>query len=101
ETHPQNPINPYGASKLMAERIIADFSKAYGIAFVVFRYFNAAGADIDGEIGEWHDPETHLIPLILDVAAGRKEAILIYGTDYDTSDGTCVRDFIHVCDIAE
>jgi UDP-glucose 4-epimerase len=101
ENHPQNPINPYGASKLMAERIIADFGEAYGIACVVFRYFNAAGADPEGDIGEWHNPETHLIPLVLDVALGKKESVSIHGTDYDTPDGTCVRDFVHVCDIAQ
>lgn len=101
ETHPQRPINPYGASKLMAERIIDDFSHAHGIAYAVFRYFNAAGADPEGEVGEWHEPEMHLIPLILDAAAGSREAVYIHGTDYATPDGTCVRDFIHVNDIAQ
>jgi UDP-glucose 4-epimerase len=101
EDHPQNPVNPYGASKLMVERILRDFDRAYGLRSVIFRYFNAAGADPDGEIGEWHEPETHLIPLVLDVVAGRRDSVQIYGTDYDTPDGTCVRDYIHVTDIAQ
>ena len=101
ETHPQRPINPYGASKLMAERIIADFGHAHGISYAVFRYFNASGADLEGEVGEWHEPETHLIPLVLEAATGRRETVCIHGTDYPTPDGTCVRDFIHVCDIAQ
>jgi UDP-glucose 4-epimerase len=101
ENHPQNPINPYGAAKLMVERILRDFDQAYGLRSVIFRYFNAAGADPDGEIGEWHDPETHLIPLVLDVAARSRESVQIYGTDYETPDGTCIRDYIHVTDIAQ
>jgi len=101
EDHPQDPINPYGATKLMVERILRDFDQAYGLKSVVFRYFNAAGADPDGEIGEWHEPETHLIPLVLDVAAGTRDTVQIYGTDYPTPDGTCVRDYIHVTDIAQ
>lgn len=100
ESHPQNPINPYGASKLMVERILQDYSKAYGLKYVVLRYFNAAGADESGEIGEDHNPETHLIPLVLDAALGRRKHITIYGTDYDTPDGTCIRDYIHVTDLA-
>jgi len=101
EEHPQNPINPYGKSKLMIEQILKDYDKAYGIKHVNLRYFNAAGADFDTEIGEWHEPETHLIPLILDVAIGNRDHIKIFGTDYDTPDGTCVRDYIHVMDLAE
>ena len=101
ESHPQAPINPYGHSKLMVEQILKDYATAYGMQSVVFRYFNAAGADPGGKIGEWHEPETHLIPLILDVAAGRRESISILGTDYDTPDGTCLRDYIHVNDIAQ
>ena len=101
ETTPQNPINPYGASKLMVERMLADFGPAYGMGFTALRYFNAAGADPDGEIGEDHDPETHLIPLVLDAASGRREDIAVFGTDYDTPDGTCIRDYIHVTDLAQ
>ncbi len=100
ENHPQNPINPYGRSKLMIEWIIQDFAAAYGLKFVSLRYFNAAGADPDAEIGEEHDPETHLIPLVLDAALGRRNRLEIYGTDYDTPDGTCIRDYIHVTDLA-
>lgn len=96
----QNPINPYGASKLMVERIFEDYSKAYGLKFVVLRYFNAAGADPEGEIGESHTPETHLIPLVLDAASGKRQDIKIFGTDYDTPDGSCIRDYIHVYDLA-
>ncbi len=100
EEHPLNPVNPYGRSKLMVEQMLADFSSAYGLKYVSLRYFNAAGADPDGEIGEWHDPETHLIPLVLDAALGIRSGVEIYGTDYDTADGTCVRDYIHVADLA-
>jgi UDP-glucose 4-epimerase len=100
EDHPLNPINPYGRSKLMVEQMLADFSAAYGLRYVSMRYFNAAGADPDGDIGEWHDPETHLIPLVLDAALGVRSGVDIYGTDYDTEDGTCIRDYIHVCDLA-
>jgi len=100
ESHPQNPINPYGASKMMVERILADYSKAYSLKYVALRYFNAAGADESGEIGEDHNPETHLIPLVLDAALGKRKHITIYGTDYDTPDGTCIRDYIHVTDLA-
>lgn len=95
-----NPINPYGRSKLMVEQILKDFSNAYGLNYVSLRYFNASGADPDGEIGEWHNPETHLIPLVLDAAIGFRENIKIFGTDYDTFDGTCIRDYIHVNDLA-
>jgi len=101
ENHAQNPINPYGKSKLMVENIMSDYSKAYGLKYVSLRYFNAAGADIEGDIGEDHNPETHLIPLILDVAIGKSKYIKIFGTDYDTIDGTAVRDYIHVTDLAE
>jgi UDP-arabinose 4-epimerase len=99
EAHPQKPINPYGSSKLMVERILADYAAAYGLRSISLRYFNAAGADPEGQIGEDHDPETHLIPLVLSAASGG-DAITIYGTDYDTPDGTCIRDFIHVTDLA-
>jgi len=101
ETHVQNPINPYGKSKLMIETILSDFSAAYGLKYISLRYFNAAGADSDAEIGEWHNPETHLIPLVLDAVLGRTEHVNIFGTDYDTPDGTCVRDYIHVTDLAD
>ncbi|OEC86725.1 MULTISPECIES: UDP-glucose 4-epimerase GalE [Methanobacterium] len=101
ENHPQNPINPYGKGKLMVETVLKDYSDAYGLKYASLRYFNAAGADPEGEVGELHNPETHLIPLILDVAAGRREDIKIFGTDYDTPDGTCIRDYIHVTDLAE
>ncbi|NUN65109.1 UDP-glucose 4-epimerase GalE [Pseudanabaena biceps] len=101
EDHPQAPINPYGATKLMVERILQDFDVAYGLKSVIFRYFNAAGADPDGEIGEDHQPETHLIPLILLTALGKRDAITVYGSDYPTDDGTCIRDYIHVADLAE
>lgn len=100
ENHPLHPINPYGRSKLIVENILHDFSKAYGIRFVSLRYFNAAGADPAGEIGEWHNPETHLIPLALDAAVGKLKILNIFGTDYDTPDGTCIRDYIHVSDLA-
>ncbi len=99
ESHPQLPINPYGASKLMVERILQDYGHAYGLRSVVLRYFNAAGADPQCRIGEQHDPETHLIPLVLEAAA-RGTPINVFGTDYDTSDGTCIRDYIHVNDLA-
>ncbi|MFN6470526.1 MAG: UDP-glucose 4-epimerase GalE [Nostoc sp. SerVER01] len=101
ETHPQNPINPYGATKLMVERILADFDVAYGFKSVRFRYFNAAGANPNGLLGEDHDPETHLIPLVLLTALGKRESISIFGTDYPTPDGTCIRDYIHVNDLAD
>ncbi len=99
EAHPRAPINPYGASKLMVERILADYDVAYGLRSVSLRYFNAAGADPEGELGERHDPETHLIPLVLQAAAGRRPAIQVFGTDYDTPDGTCIRDYIHIEDL--
>lgn len=100
EFHPQNPINPYGATKLMIERVLTDFDKAYNLRSVCFRYFNAAGADPEGRLGEDHNPETHLIPLVLLAAMGKRDAISIFGTDYPTPDGTCIRDYIHVVDLA-
>ncbi len=101
ETHPQNPINPYGQSKLMVEKILRDYEKAYGMKSVIFRYFNACGADMEGKIGESHDPESHLIPLILQAASGRRDSIKVFGTDYSTKDGTCIRDYVHVYDLAQ
>lgn len=101
EDHPQRPVNPYGATKLMVEGILRDLDKAYELKAVVLRYFNAAGADPSGKIGELHDPETHLIPLALQAAAGLREGVTIYGTDYPTPDGTCIRDYIHVTDLAQ
>lgn len=101
ETVVQNPINPYGTSKLIVEKILADFDMAYGLRSVCFRYFNAAGADPDGQLGEDHTPETHLIPLVLQTALGQRESISIFGTDYPTVDGSCVRDYIHVTDLAQ
>ena len=100
ETHPQRPINPYGMSKLMVEHILKDFEKAYNLKSVILRYFNAAGADIEGMIGESHSPESHLIPLVMQAAKGVRDSIKIYGTDYDTFDKTCIRDYIHVYDLA-
>ena len=97
EDHPQNPINPYGKGKYLVEQVLED----YCLRYTVLRYFNAAGADPDAEIGELHQPETHLIPLILDVALGKREDIKIFGTDYPTADGTCIRDYIHVVDLAD
>ena len=101
EDHPQRPINPYGASKLMIERMLQDFDAAHGLRSISLRYFNAAGADPDGEIGEAHDPETHLIPLVLDAAARKRPSITVFGNDYATPDGTCIRDYIHVSDLAD
>jgi UDP-glucose-4-epimerase GalE len=101
ESHPQVPVNPYGESKLFIEKALHWFGVAHGIRSVALRYFNAAGADPDGEIGEQHDPETHLIPLIIETALGQREAIDVYGTDYPTPDGTAIRDYIHVRDLAE
>jgi len=100
ESHPQKPINPYGRTKLMIEEILKDYDDAYGIKSVCLRYFNAAGADPDGEIGERHDPETHIIPLIIYAALGKRDDIKIFGTDYETEDGTCIRDYIHINDLA-
>ncbi len=100
ETTPQQPINPYGFSKLAVEHLLDDFAAAYGIGFAALRYFNASGASADGVIGEDHRPESHLIPLVLQVALGQREKITIFGDDYPTPDGTCVRDYIHVDDLA-
>jgi len=100
ENHPQLPINPYGRTKLMMEQIIQDYGNAYGIRYAILRYFNAAGADPEGQIGEDHDPETHLIPLLLQTVQGRRDYTEVYGTDYDTPDGTAIRDYIHVTDLA-
>ena len=99
ERHSQWPINPYGRSKLMVEQVLADYDKAYGLKSVCLRYFNAAGADPEGQLGERHDPETHLIPLVLQAASGRRANISVFGTDYDTPDGTCIRDYIHIQDL--
>lgn len=100
ETLAQEPINPYGQTKLDIENCLKAFARAYGLSFAAFRYFNAAGASEDGSIGEDHDPETHLIPLVIDAATGRRDHIKIFGTDYDTPDGTCLRDYIHVDDLS-
>lgn len=100
ETTPQKPINPYGFTKLVIERALADYAKAYGFAYAALRYFNAAGASPTGKIGEHHDPESHLIPIVLQVALGQRKNITIFGEDYPTADGTCIRDYIHVEDLA-
>lgn len=100
EAHPKSPINPYGLSKWMVEQILEDFDRAYGLKSVCLRYFNAAGADPAGLLGERHEPETHLIPLILQAASGRREAVTLFGRDYPTPDGTCIRDYVHVTDLA-
>ena len=101
EDHPQQPVNPYGESKLAVEKMLHWYSQAYDLRYAALRYFNAAGADPDAEIGEDHDPETHLIPLAIDAARGARAALEIYGTDYPTPDGTAIRDYIHVVDLAE
>jgi UDP-arabinose 4-epimerase len=101
EDHAQQPVNPYGYTKLVVERMLRDAEAAHGIRHVALRYFNAAGSDPDGEIGEMHDPETHLIPLVLFAAMGRQRSIKIFGSDYPTPDGTCVRDYVHVSDLAD
>ena len=100
ESHPQNPINPYGYSKLVVENMLKDFSHAYGLEYVILRYFNAAGASMLFNIGESHSPETHLIPLLLQTALGQRESLSIYGDDYPTKDGSCIRDYIHIDDLA-
>jgi UDP-arabinose 4-epimerase len=100
ETMTQAPINSYGRSKLMAEEILRDACAAHGVGVIALRYFNAGGADSDGEVGEEHDPETHLIPLVLQAALGNHPKVAINGTDYDTPDGTCIRDYVHVSDLA-
>ncbi len=99
ERHPQLPINPYGRTKWMMEQILGDYEKAYGLKSVCLRYFNAAGADPEGQLGERHEPETHLIPLVLQAASGRRANISVFGRDYDTPDGTCIRDYIHIEDL--
>lgn len=101
EDHPCHPTNPYGATKLAVERLLADCAQSYGLKYVSLRYFNAAGADASGKLGERHVPETHLIPLVLQVATGERANIRIFGTDYPTPDGTCVRDYVHVCDLTQ
>lgn len=99
EAHPKQPINPYGRSKWMVEQILEDYDCAFGLKSVCLRYFNAAGADPEGLVGERHEPETHLIPILLQVASGRRERAFVFGTDYPTNDGTCIRDYIHVVDL--
>jgi UDP-glucose 4-epimerase len=101
ETTPQLPLNAYGASKRAVEDILKDFGAAYGLRSVIFRYFNVAGADPEAEVGEFHRPETHLVPLVLDAIDGKRDALTIFGTDYDTPDGTCIRDYVHVCDLVD
>lgn len=101
ESTPQVPVNAYGASKRAVEEILRDFEAAHGLRHVIFRYFNVAGADADAEVGEFHRPETHLVPVVLDAIDGRREAITIHGTDYGTPDGTCIRDYVHVCDLVD
>jgi UDP-glucose 4-epimerase len=100
EAHAKQPINPYGRSKWMVELVLQDYDSAYGLKSVCLRYFNAAGADPEARIGETHEPETHLIPLLLQVASGRRASAQIFGDDYETADGTCIRDYIHVLDLA-
>ncbi len=101
EDTPQRPINAYGGSKLAIEQMLRDFGASHGLEHVIFRYFNVAGADPEGELGEAHDPETHLVPLMLDAVAGRRGPLTLHGTDYDTPDGTCIRDYVHVMDLVE
>ena len=101
ESDPQSPVNPYGQTKLAVEHMLTGYRQAFGMRSVVFRYFNAAGADPDREIGEAHQPETHLIPIVLDAASGRRDTITVFGTDYPTPDGTCIRDYVHVMDLAD
>lgn len=101
ESSPQHPLNAYGASKLAVEAMLRDFGASDGLNAVIFRYFNVAGADPEAEIGEWHQPETHLIPLMVEAAAGKRRALTVHGTDYPTHDGTCVRDYVHVMDLVD
>lgn len=101
ESHPTRPLNPYGRTKLMVEQMLPDYERAYGLKWVALRYFNAAGAHPDGSIGERHEPETHLVPLALRAANGRLGRLTVHGTDYPTPDGTCIRDYVHVCDLAD
>jgi UDP-glucose 4-epimerase len=101
ERHPQQPINPYGRTKRMIEEVLADYGVAYDLKSVCLRYFNAAGADPEGQLGERHEPETHLIPLVLQVDSGRRPHISVFGRDYNTPDGTCIRDYVHIADLCE
>ena len=101
EDHPTAPVNPYGETKLGLERMLADYARAYGVKYAALRYFNASGADVEAGIGERHDPETHLIPIVLEAALGKRAHVSVFGDDYPTPDGTCVRDYIHVMDLAE
>jgi UDP-glucose 4-epimerase len=101
EDHPTSPINPYGDTKLAIERMLAAYGRAYGLRWAALRYFNAAGADVEAGLDERHDPETHLVPIVVDVALGRRNAVTVFGDDYDTPDGTCVRDYIHVLDLCD
>ena len=101
ERHPQQPINPYGRTKRIIEEVLTDYDAAYGLKSVCLRYFNAAGADPEGQLGERHEPETHLIPLVLQAASGRRTHISVFGRDYDTPDGTCIRDYVHIADLCE
>jgi UDP-glucose 4-epimerase len=101
EDHPTCPINPYGDTKLAVERMLAAYGRAYGLRWAALRYFNAAGADVQSGLGERHDPETHLVPIVLDAALGKREAVTVFGDDYDTPDGTCVRDYVHVLDLCD
>jgi len=101
ETTSQHPLNAYGASKRAIEDILRDFEAAHGLRHVIFRYFNVAGADPDGEVGEFHRPETHLVPLMLDAIDGKRDGLTVFGTDYETPDGTCIRDYVHVCDLVD
>ena len=101
ETHPQAPINPYGRTKWVIEQALKDYGTYKGLRSVMLRYFNAAGADFEGRIGEWHTPETHAVPLAIEAALGRRDGFKVFGSDYDTRDGTCVRDYIHVLDLAD
>ncbi|UUV06016.1 UDP-glucose 4-epimerase GalE [Ruegeria sp. YS9] len=101
ESTAQYPLNAYGASKRAIEDILKDFEAAHGLRHVIFRYFNVAGADPEGDVGEFHRPETHLIPLMLDAIDGKREGLTVFGTDYDTPDGTCIRDYVHVCDLVD
>jgi UDP-glucose 4-epimerase len=99
EDTPQQPINPYGMTKLVVERMLADYARAYNFAYAALRYFNAAGASPTGDLGEDHDPETHLIPIVLQVALGQRDEVTVFGDDYPTPDGTCIRDYVHVDDL--
>jgi UDP-glucose 4-epimerase len=101
EDHPTSPINPYGDTKLAIERMLGAYGRAYGLRWAALRYFNAAGADVESGLDERHLPETHLLPIVIDVALGRREAVTVFGNDYDTPDGTCIRDYIHVLDLCD